>query len=86
MAIDIPALVVTDHTAAGALADVDLINGSTNSDDLPLGDELFDNYALNAGIDVGGAWVGADLAGHVDPPSIVTGDNKSEKCDEKKQT
>lgn len=85
LAIDIPALIVADHTATGTLADVDLVNGGTSGNHLPFGDELLDHYPLDGGINVGGARISADLTGHVDPPGIGTGDREGEKGDEEKQ-
>lgn len=86
LTIDILALIVADYTAAGAFADVDLVDGVADSDHLPFGDELFDHHTLDAGINVGRSRIGAYFAGHIDPPGIGASDNECEKCDEKKQT
>lgn len=85
LAIDIPALVVAEHTATGTLADVDLVNRGTGGNHLPFGDELFDHYPLDGGIDIGGPRISADLTGHVDPPGIGAGDGEGEKSNEEKQ-
>lgn len=79
MTIYIPALIVADHTAASAFADVNLVNGRSGGDPLPFCDKLFDHYPLNRGVNVGGAGIGADLTGYVDPSGIGTGDHKGEK-------
>ena len=40
LVIDIPPLVIADHPATGAFADVNLVNGRAGSDHLPFGDEF----------------------------------------------
>lgn len=44
LVIDIPPLVIADHPATGAFADVNLVNGRAGSDHLPFGDEFFDHH------------------------------------------
>jgi len=85
LVINIPALVIADHAATGALANIYLIDEITCIHNLSLCEKLFGHNTLNSRINVGSAWIATDFAGHIEPSGIGAGNRKGEKCGEKKQ-